>query len=565
MPQRLTVFPYPPPGVLRQALPLWAFGLEGPWLARHLTAGLVAAAKGTPRLAGLADALAAWNFERAPLDAAFAASAPAAARRAGAGARRRALCAALAKAIRPPQGTREARDWPLLRDGTDTEAGAAFLARGMDDAVHGLFWRGKAFDFALARGLPELARRVADALAADPALAPVGARLAVEAAFAWDGPQAGLAALAACDRELFPRFYALALAHGLAETGRVGDAATVLADLWRAENWHPGLTLRLHTLLFPPAPADVGALPGRAFVFLYTWNRAELLGQTLASLAASHLGPARVVVLDNGGTDDTGAVCRAAAAKFAPDRFAAIRLPVNVGAPAARNWLAATAGLEPEDLVAYLDDDVSLPAGWLESLAGALRDDPRADVAGARVVAAAPGAAAGVQAADVRLLPPDAANTVRPLVNYGPGPDFGLNAARRPCPSVSGCCHLLRAAALGGGAPFDIRFSPSQFDDLARDLGGFLVGRRAVYAGDLAVAHHQHAGPGQARTRAAVGQLYGARTKLDGLFAASDMAVAAARDADTAWAELEAKWREVRQALGDTACRVLSRAGSGAD
>ncbi|EFL50659.1 glycosyl transferase family 2 [Solidesulfovibrio fructosivorans JJ]] len=558
MPQRPVFISYPPPGILRRMLPLWAFGLEGPWLARRLGADMLAAARDSPKLAGLADAMAAWNFERAPLDGAFAANALAAARRKGASARRRALCAALAKATRPPK---ECREWPRLRDGTDTEAGAAFLARAMDDAAHGSYWRGKAFDFALARGLPDLARRVADALAADPALAPVGARLAVEAAFAWDGPAAGLAALSACDRGLFPRFYALALAQGLAETGRTGEATAVLADLWRAENWHPGLTLRLHTLLFPPAPADLDAMPGRLFVFLYTWNRAGLLARTLESLAASHLGPARVVVLDNGGTDDTQSVCRAAAVKFAPDRFAAIRLPVNIGAPAARNWLAATARLERDDLAAYVDDDVSLPADWLARLAGALRDDAQADVAGARVVAAAPGAAAGVQAADVRLLPPDAANTVRPLVNYGPGPDFGLCAAHRPCPSVSGCCHLLRGSALGDGAPFDIRFSPSQFDDLARDLGGFLAGRRAVYAGDLAVAHHQHAGPGQARTRAAVGQLRGARTKLDGLFAASDMAVAAARDANTAWAELETKWREAREATG---C-ALSRAGSGAD
>ena len=537
---------YPPPSSLRRTLPLWAFGLEGRWLARHLSAGLARVAGREPRLAGLADALAAWNFERAPLDGAFAASALAASRRAGDTPRRRALCAAVAKGLRPPP---PAPDWPGLRDGPDTATGAAFLRRAMADAAHGLSWRGKAFEFALTRGLPGLAQEATDGLAADPALAPVAARLAAEAAFAWDGPEAGLAALAACDRELFPRFHALALAHGLAETGRTGDALTVLTDLWRAENWHPGLTMRLHALLFPLPGADLGRLPGRLFVFLYTWNRAGLLAETLASLAGSRLGPARVVVLDNGGTDDTDAVCRSGAAKFAPGHFTAIRLPVNVGAPAARNWLAAACGLGADDLAAYLDDDVSVPAGWLEILAAALFADPAADVAGARIVAAAPGAAAVVQSADVRLLPPDTANTVRPLVNHGPGPDFGLLAATRPCPSVSGCCHLFRGEALGGKAPFDIRFSPSQFDDLARDLAGYLAGRRAVCAGTLAVAHHQHAGPGQARTPAAVGQLLGARAKLDGLFAASDMDVAAARDADTAWEELDAKWREVRAAV----------------
>ena len=41
---------------------------------------------------------------------------------------------------------------------------------------------------------------------------------------------------------------------------------------------------------------------------------------------------------------------------------------------------------------------------------------------------------------------------------------------------MSGCCHLLRGEALCGGAPFDVRFSPSQFDDLARDLGILVQG-----------------------------------------------------------------------------------------
>jgi GT2 family glycosyltransferase len=549
MPEHSDILNYPPPAALRRDLPLWAFGLEGPWPSRHLAAGLAHAAARNARLAGLSDALAAWNFERVPLDAAFAARALDAARRSGENPRRRALCAALTRALRPP---RETGIWAQLRDASEPAEAETFLRQGMADARHGLFWRGKAFDYALARGLPDLARAAIDALADDAALRPVGKRLAAEIAFAWDGPAAGLAALAACDRELFPRFCALARAFGLAETGQPDAAARVTTALWRRENWHPGLTLRLHALLFPPARAKLRALPGRLSVCLYTWNRAGLLGATLDSLAASRLGPARILVLDNGGTDDTAAVCRAAAAKFAPDAFTAIRLPVNVGAPAARNWLAGAVRPAPGDLVAYVDDDVTLPADWLEILAGALLADPRADVAGARVVAAAAGAPATVQAADVRLLAPNAANTVRPLVNHGPGPDFGLLATHRPCPSVSGCCHLLRGEALSGGAPFDIRFSPSQFDDLARDLRAWLAGRRAAYAGTLAVAHHQHAGPGQARSRAAVGQLLGARHKLDGLFDASAMEVAATRDLDTAWTELETKSREVGEALDAT-------------
>ncbi|MHC1712745.1 MAG: glycosyltransferase family 2 protein [Solidesulfovibrio sp.] len=541
---------FPKPRLLRPLLPRWAFGLEGDWLGRQLATALAGQSLRLPRLQGVNNALAVWNFERAPLDAAFAAAARAAIRGPGqapaASPRCRAFLATLTKRLRPPT---DAGSWPALRDHPDRDAGLAFLHAGMADAMHGLFWRGKAFVFALTRGLPGMARSVAEGLAADPELAPLAPRLLAEAAFAWDGAAAGLDALEAVDPELFPRFIALARSHGLVQTGQAEEGTAQLLRLWLGENWHPGLTLRLHALTHPPAPVALEALPGRLFVFLYSWNRAALLAETLDSLAKSRLGPARIVVLDNGGTDDTANVCRAAAGRFGVGHFSALRLPVNIGAPAARNWLAAVSHLGPDDLAAYVDDDVTLPTRWLETLVSVLGADPLADVAGARIVGSAPGAARVAQAADVRLLSPAAAHAVRPLINYGSGPDFGLLASVRPCASVSGCCHLFRGRALAGGAPFDIRFSPSQFDDLARDLGGFLAGRRAVYAGTLAVAHQQHAGPAQAKTSAAVGQLLGARTKLDSLFSTSQMEVAATRDLDTAWDELETKWRELREAL----------------
>ena len=45
------------------------------------------------------------------------------------------------------------------------------------------------------------------------------------------------------------------------------------------------------------------ALPGRAEVLLYTFNKARDIDQTLESVFASDLGGARVTVLDNGSTD----------------------------------------------------------------------------------------------------------------------------------------------------------------------------------------------------------------------------------------------------------------------
>jgi GT2 family glycosyltransferase len=402
-----------------------------------------------------------------------------------------------------------------------------------------LYWRGKALEYALAGGLPDLAAEAAAPLAADPAAGPLFPRLAAEIAATFAGPEAVLKHLDQVDTALFPRFAALARGHGLLETGADRQGAAELRRLWRQEPWHPGLTLRLHEVCFPTPPLAVADWPGRVFVWLYTWNRAAKLERTLDRLAASRLGPAKVVVLDNGATDDTRAVCRTMEARFAPGRFETVSLPVNIGAPAARNWLAATAGLGPDDLGAYLDDDALVPPGWLEALAGALMADAGADVAGPRILARD---TAVPLSADVRLLPPERGHTVRPLVNCPLGPDYGLLAATRPCASVSGCCHAFRGRALAHPAPFDIRFSPSQFDDLARDLAAFLAGRRCVLAGAAAVAHHQPDTAGQMTPRT-----LGARVKLDGLFAAEAMARAAARDLDLAWEELDTKWKRLAQ------------------
>lgn len=531
-----------PPGRLRPVLPLLAFGLEGPWLSRRAASDLGAAVRGRPELAGLGRALAAWRFERQPLDP-DAVRGLLAAGRAGVDPGQRALARVLFPRLGPPEA---ARDWPARRDG-GRQAALVALDQGLADPEHALYWRGRALEYALAEGLPDLAERVLADLAVEPGLTALAARLRAEVAAAFAGPQAVLAALEPVDAALFPRFVALARADALAATGDRAGAGAVLARAWRGDSWQPGLTLRLHELLFPVPGRAVARIPGRVTVCLYTWNRCGPLARALESLSRSRLGPARLLVCDNGSGDATQAVCREASGRFAAGQFSLIRLPVNIGAPAARNWLVRACAPGPDDLVAFVDDDVTLPPDWLERLAGVLAADPGAEVAGARILA---GDAAVPVSADVRLLPPGDGRAVRPLVNCPRGPDLGLLAATRPCASVSGCCHLFRGSALASPAPFDIRFSPSQFDDLARDVAAFVAGGRCVLAGEVAVAHHQ---PRSSGPPASPDRVLGARIKLDGLFSTPDMLVAAGRDLDTAWEELETKWAR------------LSRAGIGGD
>jgi hypothetical protein len=73
-------------------------------------------------------------------------------------------------------------------------------------------------------------------------------------------------------------------------------------------------------------------------------------------------------------------------------------------------------------------------------------------------------------------------------------PDFGQFSYLRPAVSVTGCCHLLTRANLDSAGLFDLRFSPSQFDDFERDLRSCTKGLYPLYQGHLRVRHVKRSG-----------------------------------------------------------------------
>ncbi|GAA0662781.1 glycosyltransferase involved in cell wall biosynthesis [Sphingomonas insulae] len=96
-------------------------------------------------------------------------------------------------------------------------------------------------------------------------------------------------------------------------------------------------------------------------------NRAHVVADAVASVLAQDPAPARVIVVDDGSSDDSAAVIRGLAA--AHDTVEAIVLPRNVGASQARN---TGAGLSGADWIAFLDsDDVWLPGAARALLDGA--------------------------------------------------------------------------------------------------------------------------------------------------------------------------------------------------
>ncbi|NJB67950.1 hypothetical protein GGQ74_001623 [Desulfobaculum xiamenense] len=283
----------------------------------------------------------------------------------------------------------------------------------------------------------------------------------------------------------------------LLRMGRRDEALALWRDTVRARPWDVTLLMRLHAEETGSA-SRLCAPQGRTAVLLYTWNKAESLRRTLDSLARTDLCGAQVVILDNGSTDATPGVIASAVGSLGTQGVTLLRAPVNVGAPAARNWLLHSPELADCEFLVYLDDDVRLPRDWLRRLGAGSELHPAASAWGCRVVCA--DAPHHVQHADMHILPAPAAQQLdlvpgtatfalsRPFAEE---PDFGQFAYVRPCTSVTGCCHMFRRETLVSAGGFDLQFSPSQFDDLDLDLRLGRMGGYAVYQGHLRVAHEQ--------------------------------------------------------------------------
>lgn len=366
-----------------------------------------------------------------------------------------------------------------------------------------IFWKAQAWNIAWPQADWSLAEA---ALAQDQwpkALSPLRLHAQALLRLAQNRPDEALALLDAL-AGFFPGGAPSLRAECLLRLGRAEEAAILLAESVLASPWRTGELLRLDDML-RGVDQHCNAVPGSTAIVLYTWNKASELDETLASLAASDTQGAGIWVLDNGSSDATPEVIERWRGVFG-QRFSSLRLPVNVGAPAARNWLLSLAEVRSRDFIVFLDDDVTLPADWLGRLGAAAVLAPQAQVWGCRVVDEANPLVA--QSVDYTPLAPRPAHSPNLLMHLPSmhlhQPDFGQFSYLRPCVSVTGCCHMLRASAIDAAGGFDIRFSPSQYDDLERDLRVFLSGGEVVYQGHLCVRHKRRSGFAAERSPAEV-------------------------------------------------------------
>ncbi|MBU1230698.1 MAG: glycosyltransferase [Proteobacteria bacterium] len=415
---------------------------------------------------------------------------------------------ALANFWRPAPDT---DPWWSLRDAGERRA---LLLSRLQAEPKNLFWKAEAWALAWPRADWELADAALLPEAWPRTLAPLRLQASAQALLARGEAQDALAALDGLGA-FFPGGSPGLRAECLLRLGRQDEAVDLLTACVLSAPWRSSEFLRLSDLM-SGAAGEVAPVPGSVAVLLYTWNKACELDETLASLAASDLQGARIWVLDNGSTDATPQVLEGWRGRLG-EALSLVRLPVNIGAPAARNWLLSLPEVRRHEFLVFLDDDVTLPGHWLGRLGAAAVRFPEASVWGCRVVDEHNPLL--VQSVDYVPCAPrsqrDASLLLAlPTLHLGQ-PDLGQFTYLRPCVSVTGCCHLLRTADIDATGGFDIRFSPSQYDDLERDLRVFLGGGHVVYQGHLAVRHKRRSGVVAESSPAEIGSAQANARKLE--------------------------------------------------
>lgn len=314
-----------------------------------------------------------------------------------------------------------------------------------------------------------------------------------------------------------PSPWAAALrAHRAQEQGM--DGREHLQEALRLE---PSLPWAIEGLAQPPSPTPPRA--ARVHILFYTFNKLTTTLRTLESLLASGIGDAAITLLNNGSTSFSPAEFDAAVAAVAQGRpVEVIHVPVNIGAPAARNWLWHLPNVRQAQYVAYLDDDVLLAKGWLDRFVADLEAAPQYCVVGGKVLN--PNPYRTIQYV-YRYFQEVGEHHIRFTPNAPMFLDLGQYDVLRPCLSVMGCCHLFHRRRMErlGVPDFDVRFSPSQVDDLERDIQIWRHGGQVLYDGRVEIVHLQDAGSAAPKSEASWAHVLGNHRKMESKFTGNQL------------------------------------------
>lgn len=344
-------------------------------------------------------------------------------------------------------------------------------------------------------------------------------------------PILGYAAMASSDDESLYRCLEVTneshLAYNLKaevayQKGLAEEAISHWQDSLRKEPLQPWILYRLWETFQEKPSLDL--LKDRSIaILIYTFNKLETTLRTLRSVFSSHIGSAKVFVLNNGSTNFTPSEFEQALKDVVDiSRLKIIHLPTNIGAPAARNWLWELDEVRQADYVAYLDDDVLVPPNWLLSYIQDLETFQDVVVVGPKVL----------NPAEIRSIQyiyrffQEIGDHKIVFTHHSPFPfDLGQYSYRRPCLSVMGCCHLFHRKRCDRlNIPgFDIRFSPSQVDDLEHDLQIWKCGGKVLYDGRVEVVHLQDAGKASQMDPAKWSHVWGNHMKMEVKYPLEDL------------------------------------------
>jgi len=222
----------------------------------------------------------------------------------------------------------------------------------------------------------------------------------------------------------------------------------------------------------------------RVHVFIYTFNKARELRETLGSLQKTDYANYKVFILNNGSTDSTERYIYSVRQRMFSE-LKIINLPINIGAPAARNWLIHDPENRYADFVVYLDDDILLPPHWLQEMVKTFEEHPDAGVVGAKILFA--GSPKIIQHTGGIIT--QAEDWIHNISAHSFERDCGQHdyTARRHY--VMGCAHMYRKEVFDVVGDYDLRFSPTQFDEVEHQIRMRLYGYDALYNGFIEVVH----------------------------------------------------------------------------
>ncbi|WP_432737777.1 glycosyltransferase family 2 protein [Maridesulfovibrio sp. FT414] len=530
--------------MLKNTVPLWVLGTEEPAHQRGLINVFRHLSNEHPDLLEVSRKLALLMWTQNPLDRSAAArcleldSDP--------GPRKQLLEAILSA----PQENIPSEDLDTLLRSADSKLIIRHLfpfLRG----PQGIAWLAETWNTLLRLGSPELPLSALDLVTWPDSLLQLKQRLTVEYNFLYHSPAQTITALQGLDEKIWTPWKGYIYSEQLLRAGAKEEAISVLSALWRDNIWNINWGQKLYLLTHPISTAGALSDSAEVAILLYSWNNGKLIEKTLKNVAGSRIGEARVFALNNGSSDNTPEVVAEAGTLFAQGRYKGIQLPINVGAPPARNWLLSEPEVRKAKWAVFLDDDVELPENWLEELLATAKHYGNPGAVGCRITSAS--TPQSLQSADYHLFNPATGSsqieglTERVMVfdSCRNAFDCGQFSYTRPAVHLSGCCHMLNMEAVHKCGGFDVRFNPTQFDDLERDLRAYLAGYDHIYAGQLGVKHIQHSSLAKASNIRSMAQVFGNKIKLESKYTENDLNAIFARDLGTLWADTVKKWMEL--------------------